>query len=96
MRRFECREPQANGRAKRGERHTGKRFGIRVEAAQRRPQQGNASQAIAAVEMVERGCDLNQSLQESLLRALRSEPDRFPMFVRLEERAGMEAAQAFL
>jgi hypothetical protein len=46
--------------------------------------------------MVERGCDLNQSLQESLLRALRSEPDRFPMFVRLEERAGMEAAQAFL
>src|SRR5436189_6450131 len=34
----------------------------------------------------------NRCLQESLFRVLRCEPDRFPMFIRLAECDGIEAA----
>jgi len=46
--------------------------------------------------MVKSSGDLNQSLEERLFRLFRHEPHRFPVFVGLEERAGMEAAQAFV
>jgi len=52
-------------------------------------------QAVAALKMVERSSDLNQPLQKRPFRLFRPEPHRFPMLVGFEERAGMEAAQAF-
>jgi hypothetical protein len=45
--------------------------------------------------MVEGRSNLDQSLQKGLFRLLRGEPDRFPVLMRFEECAGMEATQTF-
>jgi hypothetical protein len=63
---------------------------IFVEAAEGRSQERNGSRAVAALKMVERRSDLDQALQESLLRFLRREPHRFPVFVGFEERVGVK------
>lgn len=62
---------------------------IFVEAEEGRSQERNGSRGVAALKMMERSSDLDQALQESLLRFLRREPHRFPVFVGFEERAGM-------
>jgi hypothetical protein len=46
--------------------------------------------------MMESSSDLNQPLQKRPFRLLRREPHGLPVFVGLEERTGMEAAQAFV
>jgi len=46
--------------------------------------------------MMESSSDLNQPLQKRPFRLSRRESHRLPVFVGFEERAGMEAAQAFV
>ena len=92
--RFEGLEPQADRSAERRDTDAAEGFLKSVQTAQARSQQRNGSAVVATLKMVESSSDLNQPLQKRLLRLLCREPHRFPMFVRLEERAGMEAAQA--
>jgi hypothetical protein len=67
----------------------------RVEAAERGAEQARDSEGIVATLVFERGGDLNDALQEGLLRLGRREPDALPGFVGGEELAGSVTAQAF-
>jgi hypothetical protein len=75
---------------------------LRQRLLGRRP---DGATLIAAAKWFRRSCraengesssDLNQPLQKRLFWFLRREPHGFPVFVGLEERAGMEAAQALV
>src|ERR1017187_1625227 len=67
----------------------------RVEAAERGGEQARDSEGIVATLVFQRGGDLNDALQEGLLRLRRREPDTLPGFVGGKELASSVAAQAF-
>lgn len=47
---------------------------------------------VVALKMMESGCDLNQPLQKRLFRLGSGKPHQFPVFMRLKEGPGIEAA----
>lgn len=69
--------------------------GKTLQASQGCAQQRCGACRIAALEMVEGRSDLDQGLEESLLRFIAFEPHGFPMFVRVKKLLIAIAAKAF-
>ena len=65
-----------------------------IQTQQRPPQQGERSSGIAGIEMVKRGCYLDECLKKRFLRFFKREPDAFPMFVSEEELAAAIAGKS--
>ncbi len=68
---------------------------VGVEAAQGAREQRDGSDAVAALEVVEGGGDLDERLKEVLLGLREGEPDGFPVLMGEEELAALVAGEAF-
>src|ERR1039458_6514225 len=65
-----------------------------LQTPQRSPQKGERSNGVTGIEMVERGCHLDESLQKGFLRLFQFQPDALPMFVSDEELAAPVAGKS--
>ncbi len=68
---------------------------VGVETAQGAGEQRDGSGAVAALEVVEGGCDLDERLEEVLLGLREGEPDGFPVLMGKEKLACAVAGEAF-
>jgi hypothetical protein len=68
-------------------------FAMASSTAQSRSQQRNGPGVVAAPKVMKGGRHLNERLQEFLFRLACREPNRFPVLVCFEVRAGIKAVQ---
>jgi len=86
-------QPLTDGDTKRHDGNASKVLRISLQSAQSRSQQRNGPGVVAALKVMKGGCHLNERLQELLFRLACREPNRFPVLVCFEVRAGIKAVQ---
>ncbi len=92
---FESGEPCTDFVEERCERESAEDGRALLEATEGAAEEGARSSKIAAVEMVKGGSDLDEGLEEALLRLIQFEPCAFPGLMGLKEFPGAVACEAF-
>ena len=81
----QCSQPKSHMLAKRLYVDAAETGWAPAETPHRACKQGNGADTVSTAEMVKGSGDLHQRLQKALLRLREREPDKLPVFVRLEE-----------